>query len=272
MERRTGRAWLRRLGVTLTLLLVSCATATALRAPVCLPFDYLWNLGAAIDAPPLQLPLDGKARVVFCQHGLWRTPMSLDRLARSLELNGYEVVNTGYPSTEGFLQDHARRLRDAVEVRLAAGPVDEISFVGHSMGGLVIQEYLRRADARVPRACVYVASPHRGAILADRRRHWFGFPFVMGDRAAMQLCTTDPHHQQEIPRGEISGAVVGDIGEGSRSIPGRDDGTVGVDEAVFDGLADAITLPFGHTSIAVREAAIRQVLHFLRRGAFDHGG
>ena len=71
MERRTGRAWLRRLGVTLTLLLVSCATATALRAPVCLPFDYLCNLGAAIDAPALQLPLDGKVRVVFCQHGLW---------------------------------------------------------------------------------------------------------------------------------------------------------------------------------------------------------
>ena len=94
----------------------------------------------------------------------------------------------------------------------------------------------------------------------------------MGNRAAIQLCTTDPHHLQEIPVGALSGAVVGDIGEGSRAIPGRDDGTVGVNEAVFDGVADAITLPFGHTSIAVREAAIRQVLHFLRHGAFDHAG
>jgi len=269
---RSGwRRWLRRGLLTLPWLLAGCVTATALRAPVSLPFDFVCNLASAVEDPALSTALDGKVRVVFCQHGLWRTPMSLDRLERSLAVHGYEVINVGYPSTEDFLAGHAARLRDAVEARARRGAIDEIAFIGHSMGGLVIQEYLRMSDARPPHRCVYLASPHRGAILADKRRHWFGFQFAMGDRAALQLLTTDPQHRKPIPFGDRSGTVVGDVGPGNRSIPGNDDGTVGVDEATFAGAADSVTVPYGHTSITVRERVIRQVLHFLQAGHFDHG-
>lgn len=80
-------------------LLVAFGVGALLRAPVCYPFDYLWNMrGAyiadAAEADELRAPKDGKVRVVFLQHGLWRTPMSLDRLERTLRHNGYEVVNT----------------------------------------------------------------------------------------------------------------------------------------------------------------------------------
>lgn len=269
--RERGR-WRRRALAGLLLLLGGCSVATALRLPVCLPFDYAWNLGATIDDPALYAPDDGKVRVVFCQHGLWRTSLSLGRLARSLEACGYEVVNTSYPSTEDFIAGHAARLRDVVEARFAAGPVDEIAFVGHSMGGLVIEEYLRRDDAREPKACVYLASPHRGAILADKRRHWFAFKLAMGEKSASQLATTDPLHQEPIPYPERSGTILGDIGEGNAAIPGNDDGTVGVSEATFEGAGDSLALPFGHTSILVRERTLRQVLCFLRDGRFDHGG
>ena len=266
--------WLR-VGVAVSLLLLGgCSVATVLRWPVCLPFDYAWNLGAAVEAAELAPPDDGKVRVVFLQHGLWRTSRSLDRLARSLRASGYEVVNAGYPSTEDFIEGHAARLRDAVEARFAAGPVDELSFVGHSMGGLVIEEYLRRPDARAPHACVYMASPHRGAVLADKRRHWFLFCWAMGDKAAGQLVTSAPLHQKPIPHAARSGTIVGDIGAGSPSIPGRDDGTVGVEEATFAGAADSVVVPYGHTSILVRERTVREVLAFLRdrRFAGERGG
>lgn len=240
-----------------------------LRWPVCLPFDYVWNLGATVEGAGLAAPDDGKTRVVFLLHGLWRTPRSLNRMERSLEASGYEVVNVGYPSTEDFIEGHAARLRDAVESRFKGGPVDELSFVGHSMGGLVIQAYLRRADARAPRACVYLASPHRGAVLANKRRHWFLFRWAMGEKAAAQLVTADPLHLEPIPYPDRSGTIVGDIGAGSASIPGHDDGTVGVAEATFDGAADSVVLPFGHTSILVRESTVREVLRFLQNGRFE---
>ncbi|MCK5944589.1 MAG: alpha/beta fold hydrolase [Planctomycetes bacterium] len=264
--------WLRRAVIAAVVLSIAFVVTVLLRGPVSLPFDLLVNVGPAVVAPELAPPQDGKVRVVFLQHGLWRTAHSLGRLERSLRANGYEVVNVGYPSTEDRIEGHAARLREAVEARLAAGPVDELSFVGHSMGGLVIQEYLRRDDARAPHACVYLATPHRGAILADRRRHWFAFRLAMGERAAAQLVTSDAFHRRPIPWPERSGTVVGDVGEGNGSIPGRDDGTVGVSEATFDGCADSVTVPFGHTRIAVAAEVARQVLAFVRDRRFAPGG
>ena len=254
--------------LALVALLVSFVIGVVVHAPVCLPFDWVWNLGPTIEAPDLRVADDGRVRVVFLQHGMWRTARSLDRLARSLRAAGYEVVNEGYPSTRDRIEGHAERLRDVVERRFAEGPIDELYFVGHSMGGLVIEEYLRREDARVPTRCVYIATPHRGAILADLRRHWFLFRFVMGDQASFQLATTDPLHERPIPYGECSGTVIGDVGAGNRSIPGNDDGTVGVDEATFDGAADRVTVPCGHTNIVVAAPVVRHVLRFLRDGGF----
>lgn len=253
--------------------LVAFAVGTVLHAPVCYPFDYLWNMGDvyrgdAVEANELRAPKDGKVRVVFLQHGLWRTAMALDRLERTLVHHGFEVVNHGYASTEDYLEGHAEGLRDAVEARFAKGKVDEIAFVGHSMGGLVIHEYLRRDDAREPTACVYIATPQRGAILADKRRHWFLFQMVMGKKAAGQLATTDKFHDQAIPFPARSGTIVGDIGAGNGSIPGRDDGTVGVDEATFEGAAASVRVPYGHTRILVTDLVLRHVLHFLANGDF----
>lgn len=236
--------------------------------PIAWPFDFAINLGPAIDEPALRAPADGRHRVVVLQHGMFRTSASLGRLARTLERHGYEVLNPGYASTNGSIEDHAARLAEAIAARRRAGPVDEWSFVGHSMGGLVIEEYLRRPDAVAPRACVYLGTPHRGAILADLRKHWFVFRLAMGDLAARQLSPGDPIHLRPIPYPERSGAIVGDRGDGNASIPGADDGTVGVDEATFPGIAATVRLPVGHTGMTVAPEALRQVLHFLRQGAF----
>jgi len=240
--------------------------------PFAWPFDYWVNAGAPEVHEALRLPADGRRRVVILQHGMWRSPLAMLRIERTLAAHGYEVHNLGYPSTTAKIQDHAARLRDGVEVVFARGPVDELSFVGHSMGGLVIQEYLRNPAARQPVACVYIATPHRGAILADLRKHWFLFRLGMGTEAAFQLSPGDPLHTQTIPVPGRVGTIVGDIGEGNPSIPGHDDGTVGVGEAQFAGARDTVILPFGHTQITYHRATAHQVLTFLRQGAFARAG
>jgi pimeloyl-ACP methyl ester carboxylesterase len=166
------------------------------------------------------------------------------------------------------IEDHAARLHDGVEAVFAKGPVDELSFVGHSLGGLVIQEYLRSGKARQPAACVYIATPHRGAVLCDLRKNWFLFRLAMGDKAALQLSPGDAFHRQPLPLAAISGAIVGDLGDGNASIPGHDDGTVAVGEATLPGALATVTLACGHTSIAWHPETARQVLTFLRTRAF----
>jgi triacylglycerol lipase len=234
------------------------------------PFDValnLWPAPAVDDA--LRAPAAGKPRLVVLQHGLWRSPWALWRLERALREHGYAVLNPRYPSTRARLEQHAERLRDAIESWVKAnGEPEEIAFVGHSMGGLVIEEYLRRPDARSPSRCVYLATPHRGAVLCDLRKHWWLFRLVMGSEAALQLSPGDPFHRQPIPFVERSGAIVGSLGAGNASIPGDDDGTVAVGEAALAGAADTVTLPFGHTGIAAADATIGQVLHFLHDGRF----
>lgn len=265
------RRWLERGHWTLLGLTVVYGVLAVLRVPVAWPYDFVANLGGAVDVPELRAPADGLRRLVVLQHGMWRTSQSMARLERTLRQNGYEVLNPGYASTEDTIEAHAARLAEALERRLADAPVHAIAFVGHSMGGLVIEQYLRRPDAREPWACVYIATPHRGAILADHRHHWFPFRWVMGERAAGQLRTTDALHRQPIPWPQRSGAIVGDIGAGNASIPGADDGTVGVGEATFPGAAATAKVPFGHTRIAVVPPVHRLVLRFLLAGDFDGG-
>lgn len=251
--------------VLLLALLHGCGIVA--KVPISWPFDLVINTGFAPSCDELRLPDDGRRRVVVLQHGIWRTSASLARLERTLRAHGYEVWNEGYPSLTETIEQAAERLA-AVVARIRARPVDELSFVGHSMGGLVIQEYLRRPDAPAPFRCVYLATPHRGAVLADLRKHWWLFRLCMGDRAALQLSPGDPLHRRPIPWRERSGALVGTLGEGNGSIPGDDDGTVAVREARLEGAAAELVLPYGHTRMGMHPEVCRQVLHFLRQGAF----
>jgi triacylglycerol esterase/lipase EstA (alpha/beta hydrolase family) len=266
-----ARRFGRRLGLGLLALAGLGGGMVLLGGPVAWPFDVVMNLGGVVDHPTLHAPADGGRHVVVLVHGVFRTSASLGRLERTLRAHGYEVWNVGYASTSDTLEAHATTLRDAIEGRRAGAPIADLAFVGHSMGGLVIQEYLRRPDPVLPRACVYLGTPHRGALLADLRRHWFLFRWAMGTTASAQLATGDPFHQRPLPFVEISGALVGDLGEGNAAIPGHDDGTVGVDEATLPGAAAVRRVPFGHTAMTMAPEVIAQVLHFLAKGAFADG-
>ena len=237
--------------------------------PMSWPFDYAVNFGFTPERADLRLADDGRRRVVVLQHGLLRGSSALGRIARTLRAHGYEVHNLGYPSTWGTIDEHADRLAAAVAALQSDEPIAELAFVGHSMGGLVIEEFLRRPGAPEPAACVYVATPHRGAMLADLRKNWWLFQLVMGRKAAFELSPGDPIHDRPIRFAGRSGVIIGDIGEGNDSIPGRDDGTVGVDEAALAGAADQLVLPLGHTRIGFAPQTAEQVLVFLRRGRFE---
>ena len=244
--------------------------ACACGLPPSMPFDVAWNLGEfSVDAS-LRAPQDGQRRVVLLQHGLWRSPWALWRLERALVAHGYEVVNPGYASTSTTIDAAADALAGEVQSTFAASIYGaKIAFVGHSMGGLVVQESLRRLPTLSPFACVYVAVPHRGAVLCDMRKRWWPFPWIMGEGAAMQLSPGDALHTRPILHADRSGCIVGDLGDGNASIEGNDDGTVGVGEATLSGAADRVTLSLGHTRIASSDETIRQVLAFLQQGRFS---
>jgi pimeloyl-ACP methyl ester carboxylesterase len=263
------RRWLFGLGVLglLWLVPVWCG-AYNLSGPV----DWLMNRGSFPRAPELAL---GRGRtLVVLQHGLWRDAMSLDRLERALRAHGYETLNPSYPSTNGTIEQHAARLRAAIDDWRAkdAGPAPGFAFVGHSMGGLVIRCYLQQPGAVQASACVFLGTPHQGAALVDRRKDLWLFTPLMGDEAVLQMRPQDPLilslAAPACPFGNVVGAR-GDPQGWNAAVPGDDDGTVAVAEARLAGETDAIELTIGHTRLSFDDLAIRQVLCFLRHHRFD---
>ncbi len=238
------------------------------------PSDVLINLWPvpAVDEA-LLAPAQGRS-VVVLQHGMWRSAYALGRIERALRAHDYEVLNVSYPSTSARIEEHAAALDVAIRDYLEAtgGPAPAISFVGHSMGGLVVRRYLVRPGAVQARACVFIATPHRGAALAAMRQDSVMFRWLMGDQAAKQLVPGDPFYATLRPlRGVAVGSIFGGKGDDqgfNASLEGDDDGTVRVEEAHLDGEADSVRLPLGHTRIGMADATIAQVLRFLRNGRF----
>lgn len=263
------RRWWRRALVWTGGSVVAYGVAVVLGLEPALPFDVVQNLVGTPSFADLRAPADGKVRLVVLQHGLWRTPWSMWRLERALSAHGYEVIAPGYPSTRCSIEEAAAMLRQAIDRAVGDRQGVEIAFVAHSMGGLVVQEYLRGDGARTPFAAVYIGVPHRGAVLCDLRRDWWPFPLLLGRRAALQLSPGDAFHRRPILQLGASAAVVGDLGDGNAAIPGADDGTVAVTEATLTGAAAVVHLPLGHTAIAADTATVREVLHFLRHGRFS---
>lgn len=262
------RALLRRGGVALGASAALFAVGVLAGLPVAWPFDAAitaWPV--AVD--PALLVATSAPHVVVLQHGLFRSEASMFRLARALAAHGFEPLNPGYASTRGALADHAAALAAAIAARRDAGPVGAWSFVGHSMGGLVVREYLRRADAVRPTAVVTLGTPHRGAVLADLRKRWFLFRWAMGDEAAFELSPGDAQHARPWPAECPVGAIAGQLdGDGNPAIPGPDDGTVAVGEALPAAAAARLVLPLGHTRLSFADASVTATLHFLARGSF----
>ncbi|MGD0654767.1 MAG: alpha/beta hydrolase [Thermoguttaceae bacterium] len=98
-------------------------------------------------------PMKGKAVIVL--HGLFRSRNSMDSLCDYLaDRGGYEVFNVTYPSTRDDIGEHARSLAHIID---NLDGVEEVNFVAHSMGNIVIRHYLgdlRKQEAEKNQASI----------------------------------------------------------------------------------------------------------------------
>lgn len=228
---------------------------------------------AAQAMPPL------KKRVAIITHGLFGTRLFLHEFERYLAERGdFEVLTWGYASTRGSIDDHAQALAGMVQ---SLEGVEEISFVAHSMGGLVVRRYLASGergelpDVRI-RRLVMLGTPNQGAALARlwAARGTLGEVFdLIAGRAGEQLAkeweATDA--RLAVPRCEF-GILAGGRGDASgwhKGIPGDDDGMVGVAETRLEGAADYLVLPIKHRALLSDPRAMECTLRFLERGSFS---
>ncbi|MEZ4241471.1 MAG: alpha/beta fold hydrolase [Myxococcota bacterium] len=208
--------------------------------------------------------------VVLLLHGIFRSKDSFGPMVKALQAAGYEAHGVNYPSTRQGLDDHADQVERLLE-RLEGAR--RVSFVTHSMGGIVARVLLAREQAawrsRVqPHRLVMIATPNRGAELATRVTQLPG-SWAVGGPSLVQLRA---EHHEAIPLPTIPfGIVAGARGDGrgfNPWLPGDNDMTVTVDSTRLEGAEDFLVVKAVHTFIQVQPAVIEATVRYLESGRF----
>lgn len=208
---------------------------------------------------------------VILLHGLGRSHRSMRVMERVLISTGYHVFNVNYPSTQYSIETLAETtLREAVK---RCNTEHKIHFVSHSMGGILLRQYLKYRDIERLGRVVMLGPPNQGSQVVDIIGRFWLFRFLNGP-AGQQLDTS----QDSLPN--ILGKVNFELGviAGKRSVdpvlslmlPRPNDGKVSVENTKISGMKDHITLPVTHTFMMNNKQVINQVQHFLQHGKFKH--
>ena len=232
------------------------------------------GLGAAAPAgAPDGTESLGTSECVILVHGLMRTSLSLHRMEQALAAAGFHTVNLDYPSRTEPVESLAS-MTVAEGLRLcSAANARPVHFVTHSMGGILVRQYLgSHVPAHLGRV-VMLSPPNGGSEAADQLRDLALFRWLNGP-AGQQLGTgpegiADRLGPVDYPVGIITGNRHSFFDAWlSEMIPGEDDGKVSVQRAKVEGMTDFLVLPYAHSFIMDEDQTIAQTLHFLRHGRF----
>jgi pimeloyl-ACP methyl ester carboxylesterase len=197
-------------------------------------------------------------------------------LCRYLEEKGrYKVFNVSYPSTRQGIAEHAKGLASIVD---HLDGIEEINFVGYSLGNIVIRHYfadhLKRnagtPDVRFKRM-VMIGPPNRGSELATSLGESKLFELLLG-KAGQQLGPLWAWEAGSLATPPMEfGIVAGGCGDDrgfNPLLPGDDDGVVTLVSTRLAGASDFIVVPALH-NLLVREPKVHEyTLRFLQHGYF----
>jgi pimeloyl-ACP methyl ester carboxylesterase len=230
---------------------------------------------ALVSASTAQAERKNAARSehVVLLHGLCRTPRSMSRLENELANAGYAVHNLGYPSRRMSISALAEEYVGKAVERCQREGAGTIHLIGHSMGAILVREYLSRHALANLGKVIMLGPPNQGSEVVDRLGKNFLFRAINGPAGAEMGTAGDslPNRLGAVtyPVGIIAGDRTINWINSFAMIPGKDDGKVSVERTKLTGMADHIVLHTAHPFIMRNREAIAQVLSFLRTGRFQ---
>jgi pimeloyl-ACP methyl ester carboxylesterase len=206
---------------------------------------------------------------VILLHGLIRSDRSMQKLENALREQGYAVYNVSYESRSKGIEALAE---EAIAPALAeVSPRHELHFVTHSLGGILVRQYLENHDIDNLGRVVMLGPPNKGSEVVDRLKDFPGFRFVHGD-AGLELGTGATSLPNRLGQANFDLGVIA----GTRSInlflslmiPGANDGKVSVESTRLEGMRDHLEMEVTHPFMMRNDRVIEQVIHYLKTGRF----
>jgi len=203
--------------------------------------------------------------------GLLRSPKTMQPIAKALKKRGYHTVIVDYSSRKKTIREIAdKEVADAVSVCRKKG-AKKIHFVTHSLGGILVRDYLSRKKLSQLGRVVMLAPPNQGSELVDKMGYWKVFQWLNGP-AGVDLGTDKKSAPKALGGVKYPvGIIAGDRSINwinSCMIPGPDDGKVSVENTKLKGMTDHVVIHRTHPMIMKRKETIDLVLKFLQKGKF----
>jgi triacylglycerol lipase len=213
------------------------------------------------------------AECVVLLHGLARSSTSLSEMEEALKDDGYLTANIDYPSRDYEIAELASI---AVEEGLAAcragDNTEKIHFVTHSLGGILVRQYLSTDSIEELGRVVMLGPPNQGSIAADDLDGIPGFDWLNGP-AGRQLGKGEGSVPLALGPANFELGIIA----GNRTIDpitsaildNPNDGRVSVADTRLDGMDDFIVVEHSHAFMMRMRRPIELTKTFLRTGSFS---
>ncbi|MDW6092603.1 esterase/lipase family protein [Vibrio rhizosphaerae] len=201
---------------------------------------------------------------IILLHGLYMHGIALHPLRQRLNQLGYatEVLSYNTVAIDG------EKLFSDIDAALDQSHVNIL--VGHSLGGVMIKNYLASRQPSVHQIShvVTIGSPLQGASIISKIQA-MGFGMILGNAPDHGL----QQHEDEWRFPQKLGSIAGTMAFGIRPLLfGNDaasDGTVTVEETKIRGMTDHLEICYAHTTMLYAQTLAAQIDTFIRHDRFQ---
>lgn len=241
-----------------------------------LPIVISLSMAACASLPKVapEILAENAQQCVVLVHGLWRSGAAMDVIARDLSHHGYITEIVDYPSTSAGIPELAEQyLHQSVE-DCRSRKVTQIHMVSHSMGGIIVRQYLQTHILPEGSKVVMMSPPNQGSELSTYFADSWWYEWLVGPAGASL---------RQDDEGIVSGLapIQADVGviAAYRSwslwpeswLPSPNDGTVSLKSMVLDEMDDMAFVNAGHAMMRYNDETHRLIRSFLKHGQFEKG-